>query len=60
MGILHPNSNAAAALTSAIGIQHDDSTGEKIASVLMHLFLYGIIFLGGYIFAKIQTLLSGL
>jgi hypothetical protein len=41
-------------------LPQEGTKGERFASMLMHLFLYGIIFLGGYIFAKIQTLIAGL
>jgi hypothetical protein len=36
------------------------SKTEKVMTMITHLFLYGITFLAGYIFAKIQTLISGL
>lgn len=60
MGIFSSNSNASGAFSSALGLQTEGTKGEKFASMIMHLFMYGIIFLGGFIFAKIQTLLSGI
>jgi hypothetical protein len=33
---------------------------ERAISLGIHFLLYAIIFLGGYIFAKIQTLLMGI
>lgn len=52
--------NPSEMITSALGLSHQPSKGERLISLVMQIFLYGIIFLAGYIFAKIQTLVSGL
>lgn len=44
----------------ALGIPHHPTKMEKFITGLMHFFLYCIIFIGGFIAAKIQTLISGL
>lgn len=47
-------------IEDALGIPNHPTKAEKFVTGLMHFFLYCIIFIGGFIAAKIQTLISGL